>query len=74
PALNSSLKLRRVRFRFVSAIVDIVSLSGKVSTKPDQAHCRTTVFETGQQRNGDKDATSAGVEGLGKTTKQNQAH
>jgi hypothetical protein len=46
PALNSSLKLRRVRFRFVSAIVDIVSAFRKVSTKPDQAHL-------GRQRSSD---------------------
>src|SRR6202158_6346687 len=38
PALNSSLKLRRVRLGCLSVIVDIVSLSWKVSTKPDQAH------------------------------------
>ena len=37
PALNSSLKLRRARFLFGSAIVDIVSAFRKVSTKPDQA-------------------------------------
>ena len=36
-ALNSSVKLRRDRFRFVSGIVDIVSAFRKVSTKPDQA-------------------------------------
>jgi hypothetical protein len=39
--LHSSVKLRRVRFRFVSAIVDIVSLSWKVSTKPDQAQIQS---------------------------------
>src|SRR5216684_1355383 len=37
PALNSSLKLRRVRLGCLSAIVDIVSAFRKVSTKPDQA-------------------------------------
>src|SRR4029453_577012 len=38
PALNSSVKLRRVRFDCLSAIVDIVSAFRKGSAKPDQAH------------------------------------
>src|ERR1700730_13152299 len=50
PALNSSLKLRRVRLGCLSAIVDIVSAFRKVSTKPDQAHSRqiTSAAETAE--------------------------
>jgi hypothetical protein len=38
PALNSSVKLRRVRFGFLSDIVEIVFAFRKVSTKPGQVH------------------------------------
>src|SRR5579864_2612632 len=40
PVLYSSVKLRRVRFAFLSAMVDIVFPFRKMSTKPDQAHRR----------------------------------
>jgi hypothetical protein len=36
------VKLRRTRFGFRSAIVDIVSTFQKVSTKSDQAHRAST--------------------------------
>src|SRR5215207_6748750 len=39
-ALNASVKLRRDRFGVRSAMVDIVFLSRKMSTKPDQSHRR----------------------------------
>ena len=45
PALNSSVKLRRVRFRFVSDIVDIVSAFRIVSTQSDQAQVGAKGFE-----------------------------
>ena len=46
PALNSSVKLRRVPFRFVSAIVDIVSPIGKMSTESDQTQSCSDVWIT----------------------------
>ena len=38
PVLSSSVKLRRPRLPFVSAMVDIVFPFRKMSAKPDQAH------------------------------------
>ena len=40
PVLSSSVKLRRPRLPFVSAVVDIVFPFRKMSAKPDQAQWR----------------------------------
>src|SRR4029453_7253339 len=62
PALNSSVKLRRARFGFRSAMVDIVSTSRKMSTKPDQAQGQPNDDCNVDQANGDADGRSVHTE------------
>ena len=61
PALNSSVKLRRARFGFRSAMVDIVSTFRKMSTKPDQAQKPHRSAGASDETDGGTDVTTPKV-------------